>query len=431
MELTIMNFNGIETVDSRQVAEAVEKNHADLMRDIRKYCGYLNESKIALVDFFIESTYTDGKGETRPCYQITRKGCEMVANKMTGQKGTVFTALYVNAFHAMEQQLQKPTTQLDVLANMANILTGTIDSMKQHEARLTAIETAQAEHERQISELCEFSDSMVKMTCEKYPIRDGAPTVRIEWSEHPTFSDGFTMSISAAQILFSIFDEKQAHDRQKENHSGAWYYKTKFLIEYTDPETGEKSSYTGRQDFGDGEGGILEHMLNHAEWERTHHHDGLHRYGAPVENPPETTDKLDFIKWLSGFLESSTDADSTERPEIALQTSTGNTADTPDSAQAQKQAIAVTFAPELKQAAEKHSENYAECEQIMNDIDTAVSALPPEDIAHILDTLPRDTLGVLMARRICQQYAKTDPANAAMLLGAWILDFTNNDVAAQ
>ena len=106
MELTIMNFNGIETVDSRQVAQAVGKNHADLMRDIRKYCGYLTESKIALSDFFIESSYQDSTGRTLPCYQITRKGCEMVANKMTGQKGTVFTALYVNAFHAMEQHIK-------------------------------------------------------------------------------------------------------------------------------------------------------------------------------------------------------------------------------------------------------------------------------------------------------------------------------------
>lgn len=106
-ELTIMNFNGIETVDSRQVAEVIGKDHAHLMRDIAKYCGYLNESKIGLVDFFIESTYTDGKGETRPCYLLTRKGCEMVANKMTGQKGTVFTALYVNAFHAMEEHIKQ------------------------------------------------------------------------------------------------------------------------------------------------------------------------------------------------------------------------------------------------------------------------------------------------------------------------------------
>lgn len=105
MELTIMNFNGVETVDSRQVAEAIGKPHNDLMKDIRRYSGFLNEGKISPVDFFIESNYTDSKGEARPCYMLTRKGCEMVANKMTGQKGTVFTALYVNAFHAMEQHI--------------------------------------------------------------------------------------------------------------------------------------------------------------------------------------------------------------------------------------------------------------------------------------------------------------------------------------
>lgn len=104
-ELTITNFNGVEAIDSRQVAEAIDKDHAHLMRDIAKYCGYLNKSKIGLVDFFIESNYKDGKGEIRPCYLCTRKGCEMIANKMTGQKGTVFTALYINAFHEMEKQL--------------------------------------------------------------------------------------------------------------------------------------------------------------------------------------------------------------------------------------------------------------------------------------------------------------------------------------
>lgn len=109
-ELTLMNINGIETVDSRQVAEAVGKNHYDLLRDVRKYCDYLNESKIAVVDFFIESTYADIKGEERPCYLCTRKGCEMIANKLMGQKGVAFTALYINAFHKMENHIkeQKP-----------------------------------------------------------------------------------------------------------------------------------------------------------------------------------------------------------------------------------------------------------------------------------------------------------------------------------
>lgn len=111
-KLTLMNFNGVETVDSRQVAEAVGKEHKHLLRDIAKYCDYLTESKIGLSDFFIESTYTDSTGRTLPCYLCTRKGCEMIANKLTGQKGVAFTALYINAFHTMENHIKenKPLT---------------------------------------------------------------------------------------------------------------------------------------------------------------------------------------------------------------------------------------------------------------------------------------------------------------------------------
>lgn len=111
-ELTLMNFNGVETVDSRQVAEAVGKEHKNLIRDIAKYCDYLNELKFEPVEFFIASTYNDSKGEKRPCYLCTRKGCEMIANKLTGQKGVAFTALYINAFHAMETHIKenKPLT---------------------------------------------------------------------------------------------------------------------------------------------------------------------------------------------------------------------------------------------------------------------------------------------------------------------------------
>ena len=105
MELTITNFNGIETIDSRLVAKAVDKEHYDLIKDIRRYSSFLTDGKISVSDFFIESTYQDSTGRTLPCYLCTRKGCEMIANKMTGQKGTVFTAMYINAFHSMENQL--------------------------------------------------------------------------------------------------------------------------------------------------------------------------------------------------------------------------------------------------------------------------------------------------------------------------------------
>lgn len=87
------------------------------MRDIRRYSQQFNESKIALVDFFIESTYKDGRGETRPCYLVTKKGCEFIANKLTGVKGTAFTAKYINRFHEMGDQLKPkaPQTYLEAL----------------------------------------------------------------------------------------------------------------------------------------------------------------------------------------------------------------------------------------------------------------------------------------------------------------------------
>jgi len=95
-----------QTLTSLEVAEMINKNHADLMRDIRRYTKQLNQSKIAFVDFFQESIYIDGKGEERPCYKITKKGCEFVAHKLTGIKGTEFTAKYINRFHDMEELLE-------------------------------------------------------------------------------------------------------------------------------------------------------------------------------------------------------------------------------------------------------------------------------------------------------------------------------------
>ena len=114
-ELKLTNVNGMEAVDSRQVAEATGKNHANMMREIRTYCGYLGEINIDCTDFFIESTYTTEQNKTMPCYLVTRKGCEMIANKMTGQKGVAFTALYINAFHKMEQKIAKHYTELQQL----------------------------------------------------------------------------------------------------------------------------------------------------------------------------------------------------------------------------------------------------------------------------------------------------------------------------
>ena len=99
-----------KTLTSIEVAEMVDKRHTDLLRDIRNYIEQMeenNQRKIASVDFFIESSYKDKKGEKRPCYLITKKGCEFIANKLTGTKGTLFTATYINRFNEMEEFIKE------------------------------------------------------------------------------------------------------------------------------------------------------------------------------------------------------------------------------------------------------------------------------------------------------------------------------------
>ncbi len=109
--LTLINTDGGVYADSRDVAQAIEKNHSDLLRTIHSYCEILSESNFALADFFVEGEYEDAQGKPRPCYLITRKGCDMIANKLTGKKGVLFTAAYVTAFEKMTEQLTTTGTQ--------------------------------------------------------------------------------------------------------------------------------------------------------------------------------------------------------------------------------------------------------------------------------------------------------------------------------
>ena len=55
-----MNNSGIvekKYIDSREVAEMVEKEHNKLLRDIRVYITQLDASKVGHTDFFTEIIY--------------------------------------------------------------------------------------------------------------------------------------------------------------------------------------------------------------------------------------------------------------------------------------------------------------------------------------------------------------------------------------
>lgn len=104
-ELKVQDFHGKQVIDSRDVAQMVGRNHNELLKSIRTYAQYLREGEIAQSDFFIESTYLNAQNHEMPNFLITKKGCDMIANKTTGKKGVLFTAAYVSAFEEMRQAL--------------------------------------------------------------------------------------------------------------------------------------------------------------------------------------------------------------------------------------------------------------------------------------------------------------------------------------
>ena len=115
MDNELINTSAIETIDSREVAEMVDMEHKNLLSKIRKYVEILDGSKLSSPQFFVPSTYVNNQNKDQPCYLLTKKGCEMVANKLTGEKGVIFTAKYVNRFAEMEQKIKLPKTDREIL----------------------------------------------------------------------------------------------------------------------------------------------------------------------------------------------------------------------------------------------------------------------------------------------------------------------------
>ena len=135
--LTLIQKGNNHYIDSREVAELIGKRHDHLLRDIDKYCATMAKStapKIGVSDFFLENSYFDSTGRKLPCYLLSKMGCEMVANKLTGEKGILFTAAYVAKFNTMETHLraewEKQQTLLPTLSDCNATAKIVIDQLK-------------------------------------------------------------------------------------------------------------------------------------------------------------------------------------------------------------------------------------------------------------------------------------------------------------
>ena len=101
----------VETIESIEVAKMMDKEHKEIMWmiDGNKKRGIVGikptielSADLHLSDYFIENTYKDSMNRNKKCYSVTKMGCELLANKLTGEKGILFSARYVKRFNEMQ-----------------------------------------------------------------------------------------------------------------------------------------------------------------------------------------------------------------------------------------------------------------------------------------------------------------------------------------
>lgn len=140
-----------QTINSLEVAGMVGRPHNDVMKDIRRIItqlaegkssqgSNLAEAKIGSGDYFIESTYKDANNQERPCFDCTKKGCELYSTRMTGAKGTQFAVAYIERFNQMEEHIKQ---QLDTsnLSPELQFMNSVVQSLAKQEMETKRLET--------------------------------------------------------------------------------------------------------------------------------------------------------------------------------------------------------------------------------------------------------------------------------------------------
>ena len=125
--LTTINSKGkeIPVIDSREVAKMLDKEHKEILQYLEGRYDKNGKEKVTsiikvllsehlhLADYYIESEYKDASGKNNKCYLCTKMGCELLGNKMKGEKGILFSARYVERFNQMEEALRGQIQKLD------------------------------------------------------------------------------------------------------------------------------------------------------------------------------------------------------------------------------------------------------------------------------------------------------------------------------
>ena len=145
------------------------------------------------------------------------------------------------------RELSELKASLETIRKAANELITDIDG-----------HLAQLQQEREAKQEAEQPQEQQTPDQTEAPALDPAaePVVTVLWSESPHLQEGQTMPLHEADALFAKLDA--------EYPAGMGYDKTKFRIDFT--FRGQPDNYEGRQDFGDGDGSLIQHIQSYHEY---------------------------------------------------------------------------------------------------------------------------------------------------------------------
>ena len=124
-----------KTISSLDVSHMVGREHRAVLRDIRTIIVQLGEHK-SVQAYFIEDSYIDLQDKSRPCFNLTKLGCELYGTRMTGEKGTLFAASYIDKFNEMETHLKAT----DNLNTPEDIMIATLQNIKNVKAEVKTVQ---------------------------------------------------------------------------------------------------------------------------------------------------------------------------------------------------------------------------------------------------------------------------------------------------
>ena len=116
-------------ISSLDVAETFEKNHKEVLRDIRQ----LKCPEDFLRRNFALQNYIDVHNHRQPFYFMTRDGFAILARGYNGEKAMKFKLEYINRFNEMEKLLQAKFIEREKGIAVRNSLTKALQMSKENE----------------------------------------------------------------------------------------------------------------------------------------------------------------------------------------------------------------------------------------------------------------------------------------------------------